>query len=73
MKAVVLHGPKDVSIGDMPIPEMKSNYVYDNDTYYCGVYGKREREKIQPIIKNRRAIYVIFLTEKSQHYRFASQ
>ena len=38
MKAVILHGPGDVSVGDMPIPEMKSNYVKIKIAY-CGICG----------------------------------
>lgn len=38
MKAVVLYGPKNVAIGDMPIPEMQSTYVKVK-VEYCGICG----------------------------------
>lgn len=38
MKAVVLYGPQNVAIGDMPVPEMKSTYVKVK-VAYCGICG----------------------------------
>ena len=38
MKAVILHGPKNVAVGEIAVPEMKSTYVKVK-VAYCGICG----------------------------------